>query len=494
VAGIKPHSTTAPPAPCCAFAVTDDHARQEQVYDGLSWNREPSTIRRAMTERHVPARDRRALFVGIETYEAAGGHVLRDLFAEDGGGYLEDAALLDRLAMEKLAGIAAGVQAAEGWKWVQACMDYPHAHGLARRYLQPVELSPEDRDRLDAARAEFDTLAEEYDGIEDLPEAVEARLGDLEAEIARLEEARRAYAADTLARGGAFVILDHDGTARIERGFVRPGDEPRAEPDTAEAPGAGDSGDDGSGNDGNGGRQVEPADDDGEDARPLSDLLVRDLTAHRTLGLRLALGERPEVALAAVAHALAVQAFYRAGEATCLDIRPTSAPLGGHAEGIAGTAAAQALAARHEAWALRLPQEVADLWSFVAGLPHEDRMALLAHCAALTVFAVRQPWERSPHIPQAADRLAQAVGLDMTAHWQPTARSYLGRVAKARIVAAVREGVSEEAARRIAGMKKQPMAEAAEQLLAGTGWLPALLRTPATADTQAGQPLAEAAA
>lgn len=40
------------------------------------------------------------------------------------------------------------------------------------------------------------------------------------------------------------------------------------------------------------------------------------------------------------------------------------------------------------------------------------------------------------------------------------------------------EGVSEDAATRIADMKKPDMAQAAEQLLAGTGWLPATLRTP----------------
>src|SRR5690606_32935857 len=64
-------------------------------------------------------------------------------------------------------------------------------------------------------------------------------------------------------------------------------------------------------------------------------------------------------------------------------------------------------------------------------------------------------------------------------HWTPTARTYLGRVTKAHIVAAVREAVGDEAADRIVSMKmkKQPMAEAAEQLLAGTGWLPPLLRT-----------------
>ena len=51
-----------------------------------------------MTEGAVRAGDRRALFVGIAAYEAAGGIVLRDLFADDDGGWLQDAGLLDRLA------------------------------------------------------------------------------------------------------------------------------------------------------------------------------------------------------------------------------------------------------------------------------------------------------------------------------------------------------------------------------------------------------------
>jgi ParB family chromosome partitioning protein len=46
----------------------------------------------------------------------------------------------------------------------------------------------------------------------------------------------------------------------------------------------------------------------------------------------------------------------------------------------------------------------------------------------------------------------------------------------------VREGVSPEAAANIAGMKKLAMAEAAERRLAGTGWLPELLRTRSIAD------------
>jgi len=89
-----------------------------------------------------------------------------------------------------------------------------------------------------------------------------------------------------------------------------------------------------------------------------------------------------------------------------------------------------------------------------------------------------------------ADKLAEAVSLDMTAHWAPTARTYLGRVTKTHILAAVREAVSDEAAGSMADMKKQAMAEAAEQLLVGTGWRPALMRTPQAAQEPAEPPQA----
>ena len=58
----------------------------------------------------------------------AGGTVLRDLFTEDGGGWLEDTALLDRLVLEKLEGVAATVKAEEGWLWAKAVTTYPAVH------------------------------------------------------------------------------------------------------------------------------------------------------------------------------------------------------------------------------------------------------------------------------------------------------------------------------------------------------------------------------
>ncbi|MCF2523228.1 ParB/RepB/Spo0J family partition protein [Bradyrhizobium sp. G127] len=475
-----------------AFAITEDHARQDAAYERLSYNRDASTIRRMLTEANVAATDRRAIFVGAEAYAEAGGSILRDLFTEDRGGYFEDVALLDRLTMEKLERTATTLREAEGWKWVQAYLDYPHSHGLRRSYPQPVELSADEAAAYDAAQAEYNSLSEQYESAEELPDDVDARCGELETEMERIDAKRQAYDPDNIARGGAFVILNHDGALRVERGFIRPED---AKPETTEANGDGEAGHSVT-HDGEiiADRDLDhhgtDADDEDTESDKLSDSLVRDLTAHRTLGLRLALSDQPEVAIVAVTHTLVAQIFYRGADAHVLDLRPISTVLAGHADGIEDTQAGRTWTDRHAGWAAQMPRDVADLWTFIVALDHDSRMALFAHCVAFTVNAVKLPHERKPRTMATADTLADAVSLDMTAHWTPTVRTYLGRVTKAHILAAVREGASDEAAVRMADMKKQAMAEAAEQLLVGTAWLPAMMRTQPVVQASDGQPQA----
>jgi ParB family chromosome partitioning protein len=114
-------------------------------------------------------------------------------------------------------------------------------------------------------------------------------------------------------------------------------------------------------------------------------------------------------------------------------------------------------------------------------------MAIFAHCAASAINAVKLPRDHRPRALATADRLAEALSLDMTGYWRPTVRTYLGRITKTRVLEAVREGVSAEAAGRIADMKKLDMAKTAEQLLAMTDWLPAVMRTPQTAQQDEAQ-------
>ncbi|WP_332767786.1 ParB/RepB/Spo0J family partition protein [Phenylobacterium sp.] len=457
-----------------AFGVTEDHARQDQVFEQLAFNRSPTLIRRAMTEAKVSADDRRVVFVGVEAYAEAGGAILRDLFTEDRGGWLEDVALLDRLVLEKLVALATELRDTEGWKWAQAHVDYPTGHGLATRvYPHRVERTAEDEANIAALSEAYDALTEQWAEVEDLPPNVEAELAEMDAELQAYGDGY-GFDPDEIARGGVFVVLGHDGQARIERGWVRAEDlPPPVEPEAAE--------DDGTPGAGRGELVEGPTEDEDDDEAedelaPLSDRLIADLTAHRTAGLRDALSENPDVALLCVVHALTLRTFYPAcAPATCLDLRSASTGLGQYAPGIEDTPASRAIDQRHEAWARQMPQDPREVWTVVLGLDSDSRQSLLAHCVGISVNAVRA-WERRPAALAHADQLAHAVGLDMGAYWTPTERSYFGRVTKARIGEAVREAVSDEAAERIASLKKPQMAQAAEQLVVGTGWLPPLLR------------------
>ena len=88
-----------------------------------------------------------------------------------------------------------------------------------------------------------------------------------------------------------------------------------------------------------------------------------------------------------------------------------------------------------------------------------------------------QPYDRRPKAIAHADRVAEAVKLDMAgAGWRPTVATYLGRVTKAQILEAVREAKGEQAAQLIEDLKKADMAREAERLLDGSGWLPEPLR------------------
>lgn len=162
------------------------------------------------------------------------------------------------------------------------------------------------------------------------------------------------------------------------------------------------------------------------------------------------------------------------------------------APGVGESSAGRRLAERAEGWAERLPREAKALWPVLLALSGSDLLDLLACCAAEAVNAIRDPHDRRPGASAHAEALATALSLDMTTTWTATAASYYGRVSKARIGEAVAEAVGQVEADRIAGMKKADMAEAAERLTDGKGWLPPLLRT-APVEPIEGEPVDEEA-
>ncbi|MGG5889988.1 ParB/RepB/Spo0J family partition protein [Falsiroseomonas sp. HC035] len=473
-----------------AFTVSPDHERQEQVWEALqrSYTKEPYQIRRLLTEGAVRASDKRARFVGAEAYEAAGGLILRDLFQPDDGGWWQDAALLDRLARERLEREAEAISA-EGWRWVEAAPDFPygHSYGLRRLAGEAQPLTEEEAARRDALQAEFDRLEQDCAEADEVPEETDRRLADIEEALAAFEDRPVAYDPEEIVRGGVFVSIDGSGALRIERGYVRPEDEPpvaaapeeeHVETDLPSADPGTEGGTTAEPETGTAAPPAEPPEED-EGIRPLPDRLLTELTAHRTLALRDALAADPQTAFLAALHALCLRLFYRYGLDSCLEIEPKSALFSAQAPGLADTASARAIEARHARWQAQMPAEPGELWPVLAGFDADSREALFAHCVGLTINAVHEAYNRRPKAIAHADRIAEAVSLDMAAvGWRPTAEAYLGRVTKGRILAAVREARGARAAERIAGLKKAEMATAAEEMLAGTAWVPEALRTP----------------
>jgi ParB family chromosome partitioning protein len=481
-----------------AFTVTSDHARQEQVWEALqqSYNKEPYLIRRQLTESAVRASERRARFLGLESYEAAGGVVLRDLFEEDNGGWLEDVALLDRLATEKLASAAQKI-AEEGWKWIEVAVDFRYGHTSQLRQLAGVslELTPEEQATFDALTAEHARLESEYEGADELPDEIDTRLGEIETALAAFENRPVRYEPAEIACAGVFVSIDADGQLAVDRGYLRPEDEPSmpvgdqrpAEADTREAVGTAPAASEvqrtvitiGGG---------ESDDDDSDDAiKPFPERLMGELTAHRTLALRDAVANNPQTAVTVLLHKLCLDTFQHSAPGACLEasVRHVFFPV--QAADLKDSPSARAVAQRHEAWKAELPKDEDALWDWLAALDDTRRAALLAHCVSFGVNALYEKGDRyggpgvSAHAVQhriaQADRLARAVDLDMAeAGWRPTVDNYLGRVTKPRILEAVREAKGEQAAQLIDHLKKAEMAKEAERLLDGTGWLPEPLR------------------
>jgi ParB family chromosome partitioning protein len=456
-----------------ALAITEDHKAQEAAfYDAPQHEREAYALRRRITHSEVDAsRNVLARFVGMEAYEATGGGIRRDLFAEDGQGvYLTDAGLLHRLAMAKLDAFTAEIRA-EGWKWVDAIPAIGYSELAAFRRAQQTERQPRAREakrlvKLQAAQARIEEALHAAEEAED--EAAATKLyeqGDRVGEaLDALFASLLVYTPETMAASGVIVTVDREGELTVHRGLLRPEDV-KATAQAAKTPPV-----EGADNESESG----DADDNPAPGKTLSDRLSRNLSAHRTAALQAELARKPDVALVALTHRLALSVFYHDSRASLLQlsVHPQDG-LERHAPELAQGKAAADFDALRSMWRDRLPDQADELFDALRQLKRADLLALLAVCTASMIDAVT-----SDEHDTRADTLARAVALDMTAYWKPSAERYFNHVSKAHILAGFKAFKPGEISR-VSGYKKALMAGEAGQHATASGWLPAMLQTPA---------------
>jgi len=465
-----------------ALSITDDHAAQESAfYDAPTWQRQPSALRDRLTEREIDAyRHPLVRFVGLDTYNAAGGGIRRDLFAEgDAGVYLTDAALLERLAQDKLAGIAAEVKA-EGWAWVDATPGTTHAdlHAFQRAPRERREPNKREAARIEKLQAKLHELAEAVDAAlaADDEEKADALQEDGEAlgeQLQALEDGLLDYGANVKAAAGAIVTIDRSGEAVTHRGLMREAEAKALRTLERLRQGFGSEGE--AGND----DQGEKADDAPKTAA-MSDRLAQRLSAHRTAALQIEVARHPQVALAAVVHGMvqSVLQEHRYGHDLPLGV---SLKVQDRLEGMAPdwpeSPAAVALRELQQVAGEALPQDSAELFAVLLAKPQDELVRLLAVCVASTVDVVTlRATQRQP-----GAELAQAVGLDMAAWWKPTAEGYFRHVPKAAILEAV-GAFAPSHVTRLAKLKKGDIASEAERLADGTGWMPTVFKAEGAQD------------
>ncbi|HBV8601721.1 ParB/RepB/Spo0J family partition protein [Burkholderia anthina] len=459
-----------------ALAITDDHAAQEAAfYDAPTWQRSPHNLRDRLTEREIDAhRHPLVRFVGLIAYEAAGGGTRRDLFAEaDSGVYLTDATLLERLAQDKLASLAAEVKA-EGWAWVDATPGTTHADLQAFQRAPRQRRSPNKREaqRIEKLQTKMQALAEAVDAALDADDEEKAdalqeegeRLGE---QLQALEDGLQDYGEAIKAAAGAIVTIDRNGEAVIYRGLLREAEAKALRTLERLRQGFGSEGE--AGNDDTGEET-----DDAPKPAAMSDRLAQRLSAHRTAALQIEMARHPQVALAALVHGM-VQTVLQGshyGHDLPLGVKLTQQDrLEGMAPDWPESPAAVALRELQQVAGEALPEDSAELFAALLAKPQDELVRLLAVCVASTVDVVTP--RAMQHQPGA--ELAQAVALDMAAWWQPTADGYFQHVPKAAILEAVGEFAPEHVTR-LAKLKKGDIASEAERLADGTGWMPAIFK------------------
>lgn len=465
------------------LASLDDPARQEQLWQQLpEWNRSADQLRRLLTRGEVESdRDGVAIFVTVAAYEAAGGALRRDLFCDDTAkAYLQDAALLERLALDKLQEPAREV-AAEGWKWVDVRARYVYEdyvrHGEVRRARRPPNAEEAARHaqldaELESLHARMEALSDE-DGNEDEYAALEADEERLQAELNALDEALAVYPADLMAQAGCVLHVGSRGTVEVKRGLVRPEDREAVVQAARQSAGS------------------EPATGTALVSLPKggtravhSDKLMRSLTAHRVAAIQAELLMRPDVALAAITAQLAIKLLkdgfqrYRGGDdGLSVSASETHEALRRESADMGEAEAWKLMEQTRIEWIARLPGEGPALLPWLLTQERATVIDLLAFLVSSSITGV-DGVERER---QSTDALAQALALDMRRWWRATAASYFNHVSKATTLAAVTEAAGANAAAPLTGLKKEGVTAGAEQAIAASGWLPRCLRTPTQA-------------
>jgi len=375
-----------------AFTLGADHKAQLAVWNQLKDNSyiQPYTVKRLLTESAVPLDSDLGQFVGEKAFKAAGGIINRDLFSGDEDGFMDDAALVRRLAIEKLEAKAEELR--PQWAWTKAVLEpeYRMLAQYARVEPKPAKVPADLADEIERIEQRLGELEEPGpdEFTEDLTKEA-AQLEDRRAEIDGIIDGLAIFTKKDRKRAGCIVTIGDDGSFQLHQGLIErsaasPEDDAEAfDPDA----GDGDDFDPAMSSDGENDRAFRPSAGAEQALRKelgFSQGLVDDLKAHRLQITRAHLAGNFDVAFDLALYTLCVDLFHESGyKARPLDMHATEAHPRSSLNDLSSTIADQLIEAHGVAldldW-MKLP--AAKAFAALTALSLESKQRLFAWCIA----------------------------------------------------------------------------------------------------------------
>lgn len=474
-----------------AFAVTADRARQMTVWERVSQQGyRPSAwqIRQSLTQDRIPARAAIAAFVGVDAYEAAGGVVDRDLFADqyEEGIWFEDSDLLSKLATARLQ--AAADELATRWKWAEPHIEigYTDLAGFGRVEATPADMTDDEKAESERLNLRHDQLAnlDDDEWTEELLEEatkVERRLSEIDEQV----HDRAVFSTEQMAMAGAIVTIDQQGTMQLILGLVKPEDLPA--PDTRADAQAGASANGVPSAISTGATTAagvappalppRPVDKEAE-ARKQAGVgigLADDLRAIRTTLVKAHLADDFDAAFDLVLYQMARSVFTNGYHDHALDIsmrrtadRPT---IRNNDDNFHHSNPGEAMLddVSHLSFDWLTIEDGKDSFAALSALPGHAKHALFAACVARSL---KGQLSFEAHARPETEATVARLDVDFASHLRPTADIYWSRIRKHHMLNIARQTLAESWVQAHRKDKKTELADAMEAAFADSPHLP----------------------
>jgi len=442
-----------------ALATTDNHELQRQAWETArgDWGRSPTHLRDFITRESVRSDAGLPAFVGLEAYEQAGGRVRTDLFSEHC--YLLDLPLLDSLALDRLESIAERLRA-DGWSWAEARVSTTwkerDAYPLHRRAYSAQGddqfATPQDEARHAEITARLEAI--EQTNVDELEQDAAAALED---EQNRLYQERdvidsrcvASYPDDVKAESGVLVYLSDGGNLEYKWALLRPSNASKDAANTAVAPG-------------------NPA--KAPTKKPeLSEAVRTTLSAHRSAAAAMQLAKDSTLAQCVLLERLLMSHWPNCHGNNGLHLS-------------FGNSGPKNEADVHKA----IVAAIDDRLQIIKQVPRKDTLRFLMQqtdawrldLQAALVVAHFDGTTGGDRGHEGVEAIHQVTDFNMATHWSPEVDNFAGRIHADLLAQAITEAKGKDAAATLVGLKKDERAALGAKLLAGTGWLPKLLRGP----------------